>query len=60
MVRIDKGISSKFAEKRPGKILIYDLDITLKTGIFFAAEILENRDVQIFGSFESQKSELSR
>ena len=35
MVWIDKGISSQIAEKRPGKILIYDLDITLKTGIFF-------------------------
>ena len=40
MVRINKGIFSQFAEKRPGKILIYDLDITLKTGIFSPAEIL--------------------
>ena len=36
--------------------MIYDLDITLKTGIVFPGEILENRNVPIFGSFESQKS----
>ena len=54
-----KDFLQNLAEKRPGKILIYDLDITLKSGIFFPAEILENQDLTIFGSIESQKSGLS-
>ena len=49
MVQIDKGFSSQLCRKkdRPGKILIYELDITLNTEIFFPAEILENWDVPI-------------
>ena len=58
-LRSIKYISPQFAEKnRPGKILIYVLNIILKTGTL-PAEILENQYIPIFGGFESQKSGLS-
>ena len=54
MVRIDKGLSSQFAEKRKTwKIVIYVLNITLKQD-YFLAEIPENQDVPILESFKSQ------
>ena len=52
--------SIKVNWKRPRKILIYVLNITLKIGLeYLQAEILENQDIPIFEGFKSQKLGLS-
>ena len=45
--RLKQELSSQFAEKRPGKRLIYVLHITFKQE-YLLTENLENRDVPIF------------
>ena len=51
-VQIGKETSSQFAEKRPGKALIFDLNITLKTGILTGSNSRKSGRT-IFGGFES-------
>ena len=54
-LRLIKEISSQFTKKRPGKTLIYVLNITLKKQEQLMAKIVRNGDVPIFGGFESQQ-----